>query len=128
MPAQSPGVRPAPKPGTPSSNRSSAHYPRSPVDLYQMRRVCLREQKRQLVVRKLDETLPIAYLLLHSGLLLVISIVVVAVQIALIVYKSPLYWLCNGFWTAAIYLVSIVVLFFLGKLLLSHTHWDDARF
>ena len=119
MPPSQPPPRPpaaASKSGTPSSNRSSANYPKSPVDLYQIRRVCLREQKRQLVVRKLEETLPIAYLLLHSGLLLVISIVVVALQIALIVYKSPLYYICNGFWTAAIYLSSIVVIFFLGNL------------
>jgi hypothetical protein len=93
--------------------------PKTPLELNYMRRIYLREQKRLMIIRKLQEELPQMYILSHSALLVAMSLIFIGIQIALIVYKSTLYFILSGFWCAGLYLFSVFLQYMLGKLLVS---------
>jgi len=88
---------------------------KSPLELAYMRRVFVREQKRYLIIRRLEDELPATYMLAHCGILGVWVVLIVALQIALIVYKSSLYYVCAGFWVGAYFIICIVLTAYLGK-------------
>lgn len=53
---------------------------------------------------------------MHCLFLFVWVLVVVAIQIVLIVYKSPLNYVCSGFWSGAFLLSCIVLAVNLGNI------------
>jgi hypothetical protein len=110
---------PAPKLTNQSSSLNSSRLSlqgKSPYELAYMRRVCVREQKRSLITRKLEDDLPVNYMMMHCFILIVLAILFVSIQIALIVYKSPLFYICSGFWVGAYFVFCAVLTAFLSKL------------
>jgi hypothetical protein len=110
---------PAPKLANQSSSLNSSRLSlqgKSPYELAYMRRVCVREQKRSLITRKLEDDLPVNYMMMHCFILIVLAILFVSIQIALIVYKSPLFYICSGFWVGAYFVFCAVLTAFLSKL------------
>ena len=103
---------------------------KSPYELAYMRRVCVREQKRLMIIRKLEDDLPVGYLMLHCIILWILALLLVAIQIALIVYKSPLYYICSGFWVGAYFLLCSLVTALLSKNLLKNNenHYNYSIF
>ena len=89
---------------------------KSQFELAYMRRICIREQKLHLILRKLEQDLPVRYLNLHCLVLIVWTILATALQILLIVYKSPLYYICAGFWCSAFFILCAVLAILLGKI------------
>jgi hypothetical protein len=113
---------PAPKLANQSSSLNSSRLSlkgKSPYELAYMRRVCVREQKRSLITRKLEDDLPVNYMMMHCFILIVLAILFVSIQIALIVYKSPLFYICSGFWVGAYFVFCAVLTAFLSKLFFS---------
>jgi hypothetical protein len=104
-----------------SASRGSIQ-PKTPLELNYMRRIYLREQKKLMIIRKLQEELPQFYILSHSALLVALSLIYIGIQIALIVYKSTLYFIMSGFWCAGLYLFSIFLQYMLGKLWLCEAY------
>jgi hypothetical protein len=82
---------------------------KTPYELAYMRRVCVREQKRLMIIRKLEDDLPVGYLTLHCVILWILAVLLASIQIALIVYKSPLYYICSGFWVGAYFLLCSIL-------------------
>lgn len=88
---------------------------KSPYELAYMRRVCVREQKRLMIIRKLEDELPVGYLMMHCVILWILSVLLISIQIALIVYKSPLYYICSGFWVGGYFIFCSILVCFLSK-------------
>lgn len=88
---------------------------KNPAEVHYMRRLSVKHQKRQLTLIKLAE-FPLGYMVMHCILLAGLAIIYVSIQIALIVYKSSLYYVCSGFWVAFIYILCIVNTALLSKL------------
>ena len=69
-----------------------------------------------LILRKLEEDLPVSYLNLHCLVLFVWILLVIALQIVLIVFKSPLFYICSGFWVGAFFILLLVLTVLLGEI------------
>ena len=88
---------------------------KSSIELNYLRRVCVREQKLTLIIRKLKNEFPITYFLSHCILLGVSALILISFQIALLVFKSPLSSICVGIWTGIYFIFCIVLVILLGN-------------
>ena len=84
------------------------------VQMHQMRRLTLRSQKHQMIMRRLQD-IPITYFHLQMLILFAQAFCLVAVQIAMIVKRTPLCLVCAGFWVAGILIGCSVLIYFLGE-------------
>lgn len=91
---------------------------RSPVELHYMRRVAVKHQKKQVVLVKLTQ-LSTFYFKIYAALVAVLALIMFIVQIAIIVKRTPLFYVCTGFWVALFYLSCILSVYFLGNSLFS---------
>lgn len=94
---------------------------KSPYELAYMRRVCVREQKRLMIIRKLEDELPVGYLMMHCVILWLLALLLIAIQIALIVYRSPLFYICSGFWVGAYFIFCSILVGFLSKKFINYS-------
>ena len=85
------------------------------LELLYARRASVREQKRIVIAQNLA-FFPTRYFWSQIVALCLIASVVIAVQIAIIVRRTPLYFVCSGFWSGAILLLSAVSLYILGTI------------
>jgi hypothetical protein len=88
---------------------------KTPLEINVQRRLALREQKRQMILYRLNDV-PDFYLLIQSTILFFLSLIYISFQIVIIVKKTSLFYVCSGFWVAAIHICCIISLFLLGKL------------
>ena len=86
-----------------------------PVELHQMRRLTVRAQKNQMIMRRLQD-IPINYFQLQIIALLSLAICLIAVQIAMLVKQTPLSLVCAGFWIASILIICGILVYFLGEI------------
>jgi hypothetical protein len=84
------------------------------VELAYLRRVCVREQRLHMILKKIEEELPLKYLKVHCIILIILILAVVSIQIILIVFKSSLYYICAGFWVGAFYILCLALVVLLG--------------
>ena len=84
------------------------------LEINYMRRLNVRAQKNSLVLRKLQD-IPIGYFQLQNVMLIFLIISLCSVQIAIIVKKTPLYFVCSGFWVGFLLVISIFSIYYLGN-------------
>ncbi len=88
--------------------------PFGPIDMHYMRRLAVRMQKQSVILQRLND-LRIYHFLAPSFFYIICIIVVFVAQIMIVVERTSLFYVCSGFWVAAIYAFCIVSLFILGK-------------
>ena len=98
------------------ANNAFGFMGKSPLELTYMRRVIIREQKMYMILRKLNEDLPITFLKTHIVIMSLWILIVSSIQIVLIVFKSPLYYICAGFWCGAYFSLCIILTVLLSKI------------
>ena len=99
----------------PQSIATTPKITKTPLEINVQRRLALREQKRQMVLYRLNDV-PDIYLLIQSMLLFFLVLIYISFQIVIIVKKTSLFYVCSGFWVSAIHICCIISLYLLGKL------------
>lgn len=87
---------------------------KNPIELYYMRRVSVRLQKRQLILSRLNEFSD-WYILAQCVILSIITILIFSIQIAIIVQKTQLYYIMPGFWVGVVYVTCTISLVYMSK-------------
>jgi hypothetical protein len=88
--------------------------PKTPLEILYMRRASVREQKRQSILQNI-QYFPSKIVYGQMALLGLIALVMIAVQIAIIVEQTSLFYVCSGFWCGAILILCIAYLFLFGS-------------
>lgn len=87
---------------------------KTPLEIIYMRRASVREQKRQSISQNI-QFLPAKFIYGQMAILGFLALVMISLQIAIIIEKTSLYFLCSGFWCAGILIMCIIYLFLLGN-------------
>lgn len=90
-----------------NNNNTLGFMGKTPLELAYMRRIVIREQKMHLILRKLEQDLPVIYLKTHMLIMSLWTLIVVSIQTVLIIFSSPLSYLCAGYWCGAFFLLCI---------------------
>jgi len=86
----------------------------TPLEVNYTRRLNVRIQKNLMVLRKLQE-IPIVYFQLQMFILFILIICLVSGQIVIIVKKTPLYFVCSGFWVSFLLVLLMINVYYLGN-------------
>ena len=87
---------------------------KTPVDQYNVRHASVKNQKRQMLLAKLAQ-FPNGFLMFHCFVLAIFTAIYIATQIAIMVKRTPLFYVCTGFWMGLVYFACIYTVFVLGK-------------
>lgn len=93
--------------GNNNNNITLGFMGKTPMELAYMRRIVIREQKMHLILRKLEQDLPVIYLKTHMLIMSLWTLIVVSIQTVLIIFSSPLSYLGAGYWCGAYFLLCI---------------------
>jgi hypothetical protein len=94
--------------------KAPKHLHPTPLEVNYTRRLNVRAQKKQMVLRRLQE-IPLVYFQLQIVFLFILIVCLISGQIAMIVKKTPLYFVCSGFWVSFLLVLSLVNIHFLGE-------------
>jgi hypothetical protein len=86
----------------------------TPLEVNYTRRLNVRIQKNLMVLRKLQE-IPLVYFQMQMFILFILIICLVSGQIVIIVKKTPLFYVCSGFWVSFLLVLSMINVYFLGN-------------
>jgi len=86
----------------------------TPLEINYARRINVRAQKRQMVLRRIQE-IPLGYFQLQIFILFILVVCLTSGQIVLIVKKTPLNFVCSGFWVSFLLILAMVNVYYLGN-------------
>lgn len=98
-----------------TSQKNVRFEPKTPIELHYLRRMSVGHQKRQLILAQLSN-FPDLYLICQCVILTVLTLILFGTQIAIIVNKTQLFYICSGFWVGLIYMACVFSLIYLSKI------------
>ena len=78
-------------------------------------KIMLRQREEEYLKKKLKEDYPVKFIIGHSIAVTVVCVTLIALQIAMFVNQSPVYFVASGFWVSAYLLIPMTLVLCVSK-------------